>query len=309
MRGAAAAPRRSRRIGQATIILVGISSLGFASSQALAGQASPAQTVTETTTSSTTTGGTPPAPAPDPIPSPKPDAKPARPKPRAAVKPPPPPPPAPPAALRRAAPRSTPARAKTGPTRRSIAAPTGTRSTQRSAPAHATTRPTRRSTPSRATTTSRQATARLNRPKVVVAKMPNKPARAAETPADRRLRVSSVSKVRREAPATRRKRAVARKRNRTAAVAAPDVATLDLQALPTPVSAQSKPKLSTAVPLVLPLAGFGLLLLLGASAVSFRRVQWPAFAEPLYARRSDLAAIGLGAIALALLVLNATVIF
>ena len=63
------------------------------------------------------------------------------------------------------------------------------------------------------------------------------------------------------------------------------------------------------MPVVLPLAGFGLLLLLGASVVSFRRVPWPALAEPLYARRSDLAAIGFGAIALALLLLNALVVF
>jgi hypothetical protein len=63
------------------------------------------------------------------------------------------------------------------------------------------------------------------------------------------------------------------------------------------------------MPVVLPLVGFGLLLLLGASVVSVRRVPWPALAEPVYARRSDLAAIGLGAIALALLLLNALVIF
>jgi hypothetical protein len=57
------------------------------------------------------------------------------------------------------------------------------------------------------------------------------------------------------------------------------------------------------------LAGFGLLLLLGASVVSFRRIRWPPLAQSLYAHRSDVAAIGFGAIALALLLLNATVFF
>jgi len=63
------------------------------------------------------------------------------------------------------------------------------------------------------------------------------------------------------------------------------------------------------VPVVLPLVGIGLLLLLGASVVSVRRIPLPAQAEPLYARRLDLAAIGVGAIALALLWLNVTVVF
>jgi hypothetical protein len=64
--------------------------------------------------------------------------------------------------------------------------------------------------------------------------------------------------------------------------------------------------LSSAAPVVLPLFLLGLLLLLGATVVSVRRLP---VAEPLYARRLDLAAIGVGAIALALLWLNVTVVF
>lgn len=88
-------------------------------------------------------------------------------------------------------------------------------------------------------------------------------------------------------------------------------APLDLNAAPTPVSAGSDLSPSNAVAVVLPLVGLslGLLLLFGASVVSVQRLPWPALAEPLYARRLDLAAIGVGAIALALLWLNVTVVF
>lgn len=86
-------------------------------------------------------------------------------------------------------------------------------------------------------------------------------------------------------------------------------APLDLNGTPTPVFARSDPSLSSAAPVVLPLFVLGLLLLLGASVVSVRRLPWPAVAEPLYARRLDLAAIGVGAIALALLWLNVIVVF
>jgi hypothetical protein len=86
---------------------------------------------------------------------------------------------------------------------------------------------------------------------------------------------------------------------------------LDVNAAPTPVSARREPLLWSAVAVVLPLAGLclGLLLLFGASVVSVQRLPWPEMAEPLYAHRLDLVAIGLGAIALALLWLNVTVVF
>jgi hypothetical protein len=95
-----------------------------------------------------------------------------------------------------------------------------------------------------------------------------------------------------------------RKRSRTSPTARPR-ATLDLNATPTLV-AESEPAVSSAVLVVLPLVGLGLLLI-GASVASTRRVPWPALAEPLYAHRLDLAVIGVGAIAVALLCLNITV--
>lgn len=52
--------------------------------------------------------------------------------------------------------------------------------------------------------------------------------------------------------------------------------------------------------------GLGLLLL-GVTAVSPARIPWPMISEPLYRQHSNLAVIGLGTIALALLLLNATV--
>jgi hypothetical protein len=57
------------------------------------------------------------------------------------------------------------------------------------------------------------------------------------------------------------------------------------------------------------LLGLGLLLLLGASVASARWVPWPELAEPLYAHRHDIAIAGCGAIAIALLWLNAAVLF
>ena len=49
-------------------------------------------------------------------------------------------------------------------------------------------------------------------------------------------------------------------------------------------------------------------LLVGASAVSPRRVPWPVVADPLVAHRSDLAALGIGVIAIALLYVNAAIL-
>jgi hypothetical protein len=73
--------------------------------------------------------------------------------------------------------------------------------------------------------------------------------------------------------------------------------------------ARSEPSLPIAIPAILPLLGLGLVLLLGASVASARWVPWPEVAEPLYARRHDIALAGCGAIALALLWLNAAVLF
>jgi hypothetical protein len=97
-----------------------------------------------------------------------------------------------------------------------------------------------------------------------------------------------------------------RKRSRPSPTA-PAGAKPDLNAAPTLVFAQSEAPLSGAVPIVLPLVVFGLLLLVGAFVVSTRRVPWPALAEPLYAHRVDLVVIGVGAIAVALVCLNVAV--
>ena len=50
------------------------------------------------------------------------------------------------------------------------------------------------------------------------------------------------------------------------------------------------------------------LLLVGLTAVPPTRIPWPVISQPLYLHRPNLAAIGFGAIALALLVLNAAVL-
>lgn len=92
--------------------------------------------------------------------------------------------------------------------------------------------------------------------------------------------------------------------SRTASAPAP----LDLNGAPTLAFAGSETPLSRAVPIVLPLLALGLLLLVGAFAVSTRRVPWPELAEPLYAHRVDLVVIGVGAIAVALVCLNVTVL-
>ena len=284
MRRAAAAPRCHRRLGLTTVVLLGLSSLGFAASQALAGGVSEPELPTEPTATSSTTGVTvQAAPAPDPKPAPKPDPKPAQPKPRTRAATPPPPPPPPPSATKRTARSSTTAQAKGRTTRRA---------------------PLRR----RAAST-RQA-ARPNRLKAAARK---KRAAAAALAARRRARLNALRKARRQhrpvratKPAARKP--AARKRSRPS-VAVPADASLDHDVLPAPVLARSEPQLSLAVPVFLPLFGLGVLLLLGASAISVRRIPWPAIAQPLYARRSDVAAIGFGAIALALLLLNAAVFF
>ena len=113
----------------------------------------------------------------------------------------------------------------------------------------------------------------------------------------------------RKAKVAARKRILAARKRIQASAAAPAGAPLDHEALPAPVLARSEPQLSVAVPLLLPLFGVGMLLLLGASLASFRQIPLPALAQPLYARRGDVAAIGFGAIALALLLLNAAVFF
>jgi hypothetical protein len=111
-------------------------------------------------------------------------------------------------------------------------------------------------------------------------------------------KVVRVKKVRHEPRRVRRKQAEPQKASRSAR------ATLARETL------RREPPLSAAaLPVAVPLVGLGLMLLLGASLVSARRVPLPALANRVYARRLDLAAFGFGAIALALLWLNVTVLF
>jgi hypothetical protein len=87
--------------------------------------------------------------------------------------------------------------------------------------------------------------------------------------------------------------------------------TLNLNEAPPSVFARRDSPLSSALPVVVPLVGLGLALLLGVSVASARRIPWPGVAEPLYEHRINLAAVGFGAIAIALLLLwlNVTVSF
>jgi hypothetical protein len=115
-------------------------------------------------------------------------------------------------------------------------------------------------------------------------------------------------KVRREPRHVQRRKAQVRKAI-PSVPAAPAREAQGAPAYPAPAFARRDPSLSLALPVFVPLIGLGLLLLLGASALSARLIPLPARAEALYARRVDLAAFGFGAIALALLWLNVTVVF
>jgi hypothetical protein len=79
-------------------------------------------------------------------------------------------------------------------------------------------------------------------------------------------------------------------------------------AAPTPKLGESGTPAGAIVLVVLPLFALGLLLL-SASAVPPRRIPWVVVAESLSLHRSDLAAAGVAAIALALLCLNIAVLF
>jgi hypothetical protein len=166
--------------------------------------------------------------------------------------------------------------------------------------------------------------ARVKPPKKAVAPTPPPRPPAArpkavphKAPASRRIKrpVAKQVKPRPKAQPTpkkprhvQRRKAQVRKAIRSAP-AAPVRETLGANAYPAPAFTRRDPSLSRALPVFVPLIGLGLLLLAGASALSARRIPLPARAKPLYARRVDLAAFGFGAIALALLWLNLTVVF
>jgi hypothetical protein len=73
-----------------------------------------------------------------------------------------------------------------------------------------------------------------------------------------------------------------------------------------PGETPAEPQVPAAVVVFVPLFAVGLLLL-GVAAVPPARIRWNAVSMPLYVHRSNLAAIGIGTIALALLLVNAAV--
>jgi periplasmic protein TonB len=270
--GAAAAPRYRRQAGVATAVVVVFGGLGSAASQAMAGEVLVPQVGTETT-SPTTVSSTAAAPAPDPQPGPRPDPKPSRPKQRTRVTPPSPSPPPPP-------PPPPPSPAP------SSATPPSTVETTAAAGRPAPPSSNRRRDAHRSTTE----------------------VAAVVTQVRRRPGTDAAQKVRRERRALRRRTTAARKPSRSPSTVPPGPRAFELASAPTPVLPQTEAPASTALALVLPLLGLGALLL-GASAVSPRHVPWPGLAAPLHAHRVDLATLGVGAIALALLWLNVTVFF
>jgi periplasmic protein TonB len=247
-RGAGAARRAHAQMGLATLAFLGLCALGFASSVALAGPASPQQVTTGETTTATTTAPstaattTAPAPDPKPPPPPKPDPKPRK---ATRVTPPPPPPPPPAPAPQPEAPQSAPPTAVAPPPPPAPSPP---------------------ALPTRQKTTK-------------VAPRPH-----------RRARLRS----------TKRAQPASREPSQFAA----DAKTL---AAPAPELPETDSRVSGPLLAFVPLFSLGLLLL-AASAISPWRVPWPAISEPLYLHRANLASIGMGTIALALLCLSIAVL-
>jgi hypothetical protein len=250
--------------------------MGVAAQQAWGAQASPKQAV----------AGTPqviPAtdpPVPDPAPSPKPDPKPERAKPqaRATSPPPPPPPPPPPSPPSRRAPQHSSPLRTVAPPAPAPAPPIRPRAVPRKA------------TPPAPVTRTRPRPRHQSVPKA------RRESRSVRPKAPRRARPRAL-RTARPRPSVDRKPS-----RRASAVLART--TLSLRGAPAPAATHAKPPLSRAAPVVLPLVGLGLLLLLGASLASARRVPWP---KSLHTHRRDLAAVGFGAIAVALFWLNVTI--
>jgi hypothetical protein len=82
---------------------------------------------------------------------------------------------------------------------------------------------------------------------------------------------------------------------------------LAASALPATQEAEGASPVSGAAIIFVGLFTLGLLMV-GASALPPGRVPWAAVGEPLFLHRADLAAFGIGAIALALLCLNIAVL-
>jgi hypothetical protein len=75
-------------------------------------------------------------------------------------------------------------------------------------------------------------------------------------------------------------------------------------AVPTPRLSETDTPFLGGLIVFVTLFALGGLLLLGASAVPPSRIPWPVISEPLYVHRSNLAMIGTGTIAIALICLS-----
>jgi hypothetical protein len=267
-RGAGAAPRRSRPIALATLAALGIGALGLASSVALAGHASPLQVTTGETITGTTTTTATTTGPSTTTTSPAPDRK-----------PPPPPKPDPRPKKR------TRAKPPPPPPAPQPAAPRSTTTPAAAAP------PARRPPPP----TPRVAVPRRN---PVARAAPQKPTRS---------RQRSTARVRRSERTAPRAKVAPRERAKFQADAEAGEA-FGPTAAPTPRFSKTETPVSSGLIVFLTLFALGGLLLLGASAVPPSRIPWQVISEPLYVHRSNLAAIGLGTIAIALACLNFAVL-
>jgi hypothetical protein len=113
-------------------------------------------------------------------------------------------------------------------------------------------------------------------------------------------RVPGVAPRKKAARAPVVRRAPARTKVKGARAAAPTAA-------PRP-PLRSEAAVSGELLLFVTLAGLGGLLLITAAAVPPARVPWPVIGKPLYTHRSNLAVIGMGTIAVALICLNLAVL-
>jgi hypothetical protein len=128
-------------------------------------------------------------------------------------------------------------------------------------------------------------------------------ARRAKKPAEPKI-VRRVSREQRIVPRAKPRRPPAparRQVDRQRTVAS------ELPISPPPVIEKQEIALSRPLALATPLLGLGLLIL-GVSALAGRQALRSSRPQALYAHRSDLAAIGVGVIALALLVVNIAVL-
>jgi hypothetical protein len=145
--------------------------------------------------------------------------------------------------------------------------------------------------------------ARTRHRKAVPPKRPR--AAAAVRPRGKPPRVST-RRARGDRPSVRRRKPVAPNRSTPAASEEPAV---DLDLTSMPVISKSQPAIPKVLLLTcLGIVLLGIVLLLGAWVASARREPWPEFAEPLHAHSRDLATVGIGAIAVAFLCINAAVL-